>query len=190
MKPIFLATSLAGGLFFSAVSGLCLEAAPGITTRILLEDANRAAPRQVSDRSTFYDGQRFKLMVKSLRAGYLYVVCQTSQGEAKLLHPSSVSAGNSVAAGGSTTFPQRGWFRFDDEPGTEEVFVILSGSPIPELEQAAENGGDLTPATIRRYSAFLAEDGSQARGIDTTVDSPVPAVKRILLRHDSRPSGL
>jgi hypothetical protein len=187
MKTIILAAGLAGGLLFSTIPGQCLEPQGGIDTRILLQDNSQGTVRAVSDKSTFYDGQRFKLAVKSRRAGYLYVLCQTSRGETKVLHPSTGFAGNSIEPGEYTTFPQRGWFRFDEDPGREQVFVIVANDPIAELDQAGQDGGDISPSLLQHYSEPLSRDNAEpeARGIETT-GPPVSAVKRIVLRHDSR----
>lgn len=186
MNTIFRTSSLAAGLLLSGVLSQCVEPAP-ISSRILLQAPEGGAPREVSDKRTFYDGQRFKLALRTHEAGYLYVMCQTSLGEAKLLQPSKGSAASFIEAGESMIFPSAGWFRFDKDPGTEQVFVILANEPLSELDQAGSDGGDISMDTLRRYSNQSSADasGSGAKGIDTE-RSPISAVKRIVLRHDAR----
>ena len=186
MKTIKWTAGFAGSLLLWCGLGQAFEPArEAISTRILLQDSRSSALYEVSDRRTFYDGQRFRLAVQSRRSGYLYILCETSRGETKLLHPSELSMNNSIEAGETATFPGRGWFRFDNDPGTEKVFVVMAGGPIAELDRAGEDGGDITPEMLHRYSRLGAGDASSdTRGIEV-VKPAFSVVKKIVLRHDS-----
>jgi hypothetical protein len=156
-----------------------------LETRILLFDETMQRTRPADERQTFYDGQRFRLNVRSAQDGYLYALCLTSQGTVKLLHPSD-SSDNHLQSGRSATFPQTGWFRFDQEPGTEDLYLILSGRKIAELDQAAEDGTDLSRAVLHRYiSSPPRQGGASASGIDV-VAGPSRTVQHIGLRHEPR----
>jgi hypothetical protein len=159
-------------------------------TRILLSDPDTRATHEVSDKRTFFDGERFRLAVNPNQPGYLYVLCRTSQGEARLLFPNTASGNNRVDAGTKRTLPERGWFRFDEEPGTEHVFVMVSPRPISELDAAADDGGELDGALLDRYThpaphAWRNAGGYEDRGIDIEREA-FYSMKVLHLRHESR----
>lgn len=187
MKTFILAASLVGGSLLSSIPALCLEPSNNISTRILLQVNGRSAPRQVSEKSTFYDGQRFRLEVKLRRSGYIYVLYQTNRDRARLIPASGEFVSSSSESGEYTTFPEQGWFRFDDDPGTEQVVVILASEPLAELDKAGEAGDEIPLEMMHRYSerSLVDSSGGEERGLDTTAPS-VPSVKRILLRHEPR----
>jgi hypothetical protein len=187
-KSKLLHRAIAGLALFSAV-GMALDRRvdSGRNPQIQLLDERSQRVQTVSSQRAFYDGQRFRLAVKPPRTGYLYLLCQTSQGEGRLLHPSARGGGNHIPAGRAVSFPQRGWFRFDQEPGTERLYLILSEQPIAELDDAAQNGGEIEPATLRRYAgpgASRPDEGSGQRGVEVVEDARI--VERVFLRHDSR----
>src|SRR5271169_2866338 len=157
MKTQTILAGAAGCILLAAGFGYAAQAAGRdsgqIATRIMLLDENDPSqgPHEVADTRTFYDGQRFRVTVKPRTAGYLYVMCQASQGEAKLLFPNE-SSDNYVQAGQVSSLPGRGWFRFDQEPGVEHVFIVLSDHPISDLDKSANEGGDMPMATLQRYA--------------------------------------
>ena len=188
MKTIGWAASLVASMLLWCSAGQAVEPASDmINTRILLEDSRNRALREVSDKKTFYDGQRFRLAVTSRRSGYLYILCETSRGETKLLHPSGSFAENAIESGESVTFPGRGWFRFDNDPGAEKVFVIMTASPIAELDKAGAEGGDITPDMLRHYARLSVDEDSatDAKGIEV-VRPAFSGVKKIVLKHESK----
>lgn len=162
-----------------------------VRTRILLAAPDSGAAQEVSANRTFFDGERFRLAVNSNQSGYLYVLCLTSQGDARLLYPNQGSGNNRVGANTRRTLPERGWFRFDQEPGTEHVFVMISRRPVPELDDAAESGGALDMSALDRFTESPAKastggyDEFGARGIDIEPD-PAYNLNVLNLRHESR----
>jgi hypothetical protein len=162
----------------------------GLNARVALLDEGRdgrSREHLVSARRTFYDGQRFRLRIEAGRPGYVYVLCQTSQGNVVLLSPAQASD-NFIDGGTVSSLPIRGWFRFDREPGAERLYIVLSEQPITELDDAAERGSELSPSTLRQYTTdALVENGNDSvtRGIEVdTVSERI--VKRLILRHESR----
>lgn len=156
-----------------------------INTRVLLLDEDTGRLRQVSDQRAFYDGQRFKLSVRPNQSGYLYVLCLSSLGDVKLLHPATPSA-NRVERGQWASFPENAWFRFDQDAGTEKVYVVLSPRPIAELDEAAAKGGELSLPALDRYvaPAAEAEGGQPLRGIAVVSEAPW-GVKELQFRHEA-----
>ena len=67
--------------------------------------------------------------------GYLFVVQEGSSGKWDMLFPNpQINGGtNVVRKGQKYTIPSEGWFRFDNTPGNERVFVFLSKEPLRSL---------------------------------------------------------
>lgn len=113
--------------------------------------SSRAPLREVSTSSRFFDGDRFRLSVNPLESGYFYLVCLSAQGEVRMLYPFREDGDNYVERNRPRSVPGSGWFRFDDEPGTEHIYIIESTVRLPELDSAAENQAELPISVLRRY---------------------------------------
>ncbi len=94
---------------------------------------------EVDQDSTFRSGDRIRLTVDSNTSGYLYVVMQGSSGNWGLMFPSvDVDGGNNrIEKGVSTQIPpgDKGQFLFDDQSGTEKLFLVLSRRPEADLDK-------------------------------------------------------
>ena len=106
----------------------------GIKYRILLRDAGGAA-REVDADTMFRSGDRIRFAFEPNVDGFLYVIQRGSSGRWSVLlpHPLINGGRNDVAPFGEVTIPPEGWFRFDDTPGSEQVFVYLSKEPLGTL---------------------------------------------------------
>jgi hypothetical protein len=95
--------------------------------------------QEVDADSTFRSGDRIRLGVDSNTSGYLYVVMRGSSGNWRLLFPASdVDSGNNrIEKGTSQQIPAgaTGQFVFDDQSGTEKLFLVLSRRPEPDLDK-------------------------------------------------------
>ena len=92
---------------------------------------NAAGEYQEVDADTvFHSGDRIRLEAQANSTGYLYVVAQGSSGNWQVLFPSrEVSNGsNQVHRGETRMVPagNQGQFVFDEQPGTEKLFFVLS----------------------------------------------------------------
>jgi serine/threonine-protein kinase len=85
--------------------------------------------------TTFRAGDRVKFAFESNIDGFLYVVYKGSSGRWDVLFPNpEINGGrNTIRRGQQYAVPEDGWFAFDETPGTEEVFVILSKEPMAQL---------------------------------------------------------
>ena len=110
---------------------------------------------EVDPDSTFHSGDRIRLKVDANTGGYLYVVMQGSSGNWRLLFPSAEVAGgnNHVQRGETRMVPSgdRGQFVFDEQAGTEKLFVVLSRQPQNDLDKLIYSiGGPKTDAEPNR----------------------------------------
>ena len=90
----------------------------------------------VDSATTFHSGDKLKLSFESNIAGYLYVAMQGSSGNWAVLFPSAQINGgrNQLAPLEEYDVPSDGgWFQFDENVGTENLFVFLSREPLSQL---------------------------------------------------------
>ena len=108
----------------------------GIRYRILRREPNGDA-REVAADTLFRSGDRIRFAFEPNIDGFLYVLQRGSTGRWCLLlpHPQINSGQNYVTRFGEVSIPPEGvgWFRFDENPGSETLFVYLSREPIATL---------------------------------------------------------
>ena len=106
----------------------------GFNYRILRRGSSGEAV-EVDPDTVFRTGDRIRFAFEPNIDGFLYVVQQGSSGRWSVLspHPQSNGGRNDVARFRRVTVPPAGWFRFDDTPGTERVFVYLSREQVSTL---------------------------------------------------------
>ena len=121
----------------AAVSGAGVVNA-GIRYRVLRRGSNGDAVEVAPD-TTFASGDRIRFVFEPNVDGFLYVVQRGSTGRWSMLlpHPQIKGGRNAVTRFADVTIPPEGWFRFDDNPGTEQVFVYLSKEPVDTLPGGA-----------------------------------------------------
>jgi hypothetical protein len=94
---------------------------------------------EVDPDATFRSGDRIRLHVDTNTPGYLYVVMQGSSGNWRLLFPSSEVEGgsNRIEKGTAQQIPagDTGQFVFDQQSGTEKLFLVLSRKPEGDLDK-------------------------------------------------------
>jgi len=109
--------------------------AAGLRYRLIQQLAD-GSEVDVDTATTFHSGDKVKLSFESNIAGYLYVASQGSSGNWTVLFPSAQINGgrNQIAPLEEHDVPSDGgWFRFDDNVGTENLFVFLSRDPLSQL---------------------------------------------------------
>lgn len=97
---------------------------------------------EVDPESVFRSGDRIRLNVKANDSGYLYIVLRGSSGRWSPLFPSKeiLSGDNRVKKGGEYEIPLGTvWFAFDEQPGTEKLFIVLARQPEPDFERLVQS---------------------------------------------------
>ncbi len=110
----------------------------GLRYSILKQQPDGSFVETLAD-ETFHEGDSLRLSIMSNEPGYLYVIQQGSSGSWSPIFPDKRSGSNRVEAGTPYQIPgdpQK--FRFDNRPGTEKLFVILSTEPIADLGGAVD----------------------------------------------------
>lgn len=135
-------------------------------------------PFQLAKEILFERDYQIRLNVSSPQSGFLYVVNEGPHREDEapeyvVLFPSPTSNSGSalVAENRHLQIPENSWFRFDQEKGTEKVWLVFAPKEIPELEPArtfanARTQGLITDASVRdTVQSFLkSHSASKAMG--------------------------
>jgi len=108
-------------------------AKPGLKFRII--EQRGAGEADADPSKVFHSGDRVRFAFESNLDGYLYVVQAGSSGRWTVLFPNPDANGgrNAIVRSDAYLVPDNGWFAFDDTPGTEEVFVVVSKQPLDTL---------------------------------------------------------
>jgi hypothetical protein len=91
---------------------------------------------EVSPGTTFHSGDHIRISLLSNQPGYLYVIEQGSSGDWKAIFPAATNLSDAVEVeqGKLQILPTGNRaFQFDQRPGTERLFVILSRVPLNDL---------------------------------------------------------
>jgi hypothetical protein len=126
----------------------------GIRYALLLRDSD-GRYNEVSPATIFHNGDRLRLSVMANQPGYLYVIEQGSSGTWNLIYPGKntgddAESPNRIEAGSVYQIPKgKSVFRFDQNPGQEKLFLVLSRERIADLEGAINSlkQGGQAPAT-------------------------------------------
>ena len=118
----------------SAVAGGDDAPTAGIKYRILRRGPD-GTPVEVDPDTMFRSGDRIRFAFEPNIDGFLYVIQQGSTGRWSVLlpHPLINGGRNTVTRFGEVAIPPEGWFRFDENPGSERVFVYLNKEPLSTL---------------------------------------------------------
>ncbi|MDX2269229.1 MAG: DUF4384 domain-containing protein [Bryobacter sp.] len=92
--------------------------------------------KEVPATTEFKSGDAINVRVEVNDFGYLYILARGSSGKWTPLFPSAQMAGgdNRVGPNQPYVMPAGFVFRFDDNPGTERIFVVFSRKPEPDFD--------------------------------------------------------
>ncbi len=195
---------------YYAAAGKETPAWRGVRSSILLRrdpHGGNPAVHEVSENYAFHSGDSFRLRLESNFDGYLYLFLRGGTGEMKMLFPYAGAAekSNRMKAFERHSIPalSADWFRFDQDPGIEQVFLFLSPAPIESLERLqkdnrttplrdlermiARNG----PPEAMRFDEENPEDKSQGGATYYAEKNTAQRqflVRRIELMHDAPPA--
>ena len=108
----------------------------GIRYTILKINSDNSTTEVPAD-TVFHSGDRIRFAIEPNAAGYLYIISQGSSGTWKSMFPSPEidDGSNRVEGFHPYTMPPKSRFAFDTNAGTENVFIVFSRQPEPDLEQ-------------------------------------------------------
>jgi len=122
----------------------------GLRCSLLLRGADKEYS-EVTPGTVFHSGDHIRLSLLANQSGYLYVVQKGSTGAWSPIYPApgagpdaaKISPGQlEIVPGGTKAFA------FDQNPGAEKLYVILSRTPIEDIDRVIRNlshGGSALP---------------------------------------------
>lgn len=175
--------------------------AAGATTAAMRYAIELLAPeggegRRVPLDHVFRSGDRIRLQLASVEAGYVTVLQVGSSGSSSLLYPDPARGmtDHFLSPGMRRSVPPEGaWFRFDQKPGEERLLVIVSNEQRAgqnlgiAAEMTAEATGVIVAQADRASKDLRLETVSDAAGENWThVEGKPgqPLVFSISLRHE------
>lgn len=131
---------------------------------------SQAVIHRSGDRLSAGDG--FRVVLRPSVQAYVYVLLLSSQGEASVLYPDpSMGMKNPAAGASEIAIPPDGLFVLDATPGTENVQVLVSKTPLTDLESrlsAMKSGGAPQPESVLEDVADLLCPPGGKRGVTYT----------------------
>jgi hypothetical protein len=128
---------------------------------------------EVSPTKEFRTGDRIRLRIEPNTDGFFYMMLRGTSGTWKLIYPRTDEV-NKGWSGEPLFFPLGGRYVFDDQPGTERLYVVFSKTPRPEWVAAA--GSASTPISseelLQRLKEYEAKPETEMVGKEMSVSSP------------------
>jgi serine/threonine protein kinase len=129
-----------------------------------------------SGQEIFENGWKFRMNLSSPKEGYLYLLNEgPAAGDAttyNMLFPETKTNNGSPRVTADQKL-QTAWMRFDDHQGTEKFWIVLSASPVKELEAVTNRVNEVDQGQIK--------DATQARDVRDFLakhSSPKPEVAK------------
>jgi hypothetical protein len=93
--------------------------------------------QEIDTESVFRSGDRIRITVEPNDTAYLYIIQQGSSKTWDVLFPREEihNGSNRVERNQRYTLPSETAFYFDEQPGTEKLFILLSRKAEPDLEK-------------------------------------------------------
>jgi hypothetical protein len=149
---------------------------------------NDGSTRDVLASRKFRSGERFQLGVKVNHPTYVYILNEGPDGKLAQIYPPP-GQDNFINAMGTVFLPGKGSFEFDGIPGTEQLLVYLSPTPVNDKvsDRVRNTSPDVISASgeaLSRSDHILCAEGASDTMQVASADSGY-ASKGILFKDDS-----
>lgn len=129
---------------------------------MMMKKTEDAEPFRLPKEVLFEKDHRVQLFVTAPKSGYLYLINEGPGGYV-VLFPSTLNNNGSahLLPNQEIKIPGKEWFVFDEEQGTEKIWIVFSQKVVPELETVKsvatpEKLGSITdPAMVRTVTTFF-----------------------------------
>ncbi|HEV3200377.1 MAG TPA: DUF4384 domain-containing protein [Bryobacteraceae bacterium] len=110
---------------------------PALGLKITLLKRSGGDDLEIAPDTVFHAGDKIRFSVQTNGPGYLYIVNQGSSGTWKPVFPSPEIADgdNHVDGWHAYVMPPKRTLVFDEQTGTEKIFIVFSRDPEPEFEK-------------------------------------------------------
>jgi hypothetical protein len=176
-------------MFYASASSAAPAEAPALGLRYAIQrKLLNGEWLEVSADAVFRSGDRIRLTVTSNAPGYLYIIQQGSSGSWTPLYPPADESAHAprLEAGKSLILPEEGSFQFNDQPGTEALFLLFSREPLSSLPSSVPepktSGGALDDQAVtalrKVHSRDLVVEALDAPKAESLHDHGVYVVNR------------
>ena len=135
---------------------------------------------EVPPDTVFHAGDRIQLSVQTNGPGYLYIISRGSSGTWKPMFPSpEVADGNNHVDGwNASVLPPKSRMVFDEQTGTERIFIVFSRTPEDGLENMIYSlqDGKAKPAAQKAPEKAADKPPSKKYVMTASADIPDSAV--------------
>lgn len=95
-----------------------------------IERSTGSGFQRVTAATEFFQGDQIRFHLRANRSGYLYMVTRGVSGRTSYLYPSKPNESEYIEAGKDYLVPRQGAIVFDNQSGTEDVWLFLSDKPL------------------------------------------------------------
>lgn len=146
--PVWSAPSNAKDLFYEELKDQDQADEGGITAAYCLELHREGVPVTLcNNRFAFKSGDALRLHLKTSAKAFCYIAMMGSTGKKALLYPPQ-GEDNTLEPGKEYVVPPKGLIRFDNNPGTETMVVILSRQPLEQNRAMGLRGAKVDGDTL------------------------------------------
>jgi hypothetical protein len=156
---------------------------------VLLRDSS-GHYSEVSPTATFHNGDHLRLSIMANQPGFLYVIQKGSSGTWSSIFPGaskSATAGveiNKIEPGQVYEIPNgKSSFRFDQNPGQEKLFLVLSRERISDLDNTIRSLKDPSrPGSAPSASPAKPDEPAASESLEASNQIPDAFVQRLASR--------
>jgi serine/threonine protein kinase len=147
-------------------------------------------PFRLRDDINFEKDYRIRLNITSSQSGRLYLLNEGPAGSDQtptfnLLFPSETANNGSAVLKGNEPIqvPQQSWFQFDEQQGTEKLWLVWSEKDVPELEavkgfaNSKDRGIISSPGLRTAVNEFLKAHSTSSPSVERDEDKKETVVK-------------
>ncbi|HEY9680279.1 MAG TPA: DUF4384 domain-containing protein [Oculatellaceae cyanobacterium] len=146
--------------------------------------------RRCTNKTTFHNGDKIRIKMKSNVDGYAYIVqVQGSDGEKSVLFPSEDLGSNKITAGSWVTLPKgsddnNAWMKFDKHPGTEVIRMLVSRK---KINLDSEGGSGASVVIASRDGEDKVPDGTQVAIVVPKGSKISSGTRNLTVTQDAQP---
>jgi len=147
-------------------------------------------PFRLRDDINFEKDYRIRLSINSPQSGRLYLLNEGPAGADQtptfnVMFPSTSANNNSalLTANQQIQIPQQSWFQFDEQQGTEKIWLVWGEKDVPELEAVKgfanpkDRGVISSPGLRTALNEFLKTHSSTNTSVERDADKRETSVK-------------
>ncbi len=161
-----------------------------LTVQKYREEKPYGEPFRLRDDINFEKDYQLRLHINSSQGGHLYVINEGPSGADQaptfnVMFPSTTANHGSalLTQNQQIQIPEQTWFKFDEQQGTERIWLVWAINPVPELEAVKgvanpkDRGVISSPGLAAAVNQFLKAHSSPSPSVERDADRTETIVK-------------